>query len=318
MKVVKSINAAQHFPRLCVALGNFDGVHLGHQKLISTVVEEAKKIHGTPAVLTFHPHPSKVILANNRTTKALILDDRKIELFKEHKIKVVIQLPFTKEFAAIPAKEFVMELAEKLDLVQLVVGFNYSFGRDGAGDWKLLQELSNSYGFSLQIIPPVKIEHKLISSTAVRTALTSGDVRLANRLLGRPPILEGKIVEGNRIGRSLGFPTANLDIDEDILMPQNGVYLTKVTINHRNYFGLLNIGTRPTLTKTPRAVAEVHILDYRQDVYGEHIEVYLLEKLRMEKKFNSKEELITQIQDDLENALKIIKHKYQKTSNNLL
>ncbi|MBS4024846.1 MAG: bifunctional riboflavin kinase/FAD synthetase [Clostridia bacterium] len=309
MKVVKSLKDAGEIPKLCIALGNFDGLHLGHQQLISGVVNEANKINGTSAVLTFFPHPAKVI-SPEKVTRYLINDERKLNLLKQYGIKLVIQLPFTQEFADIQAEAFIKELNEAIQLAHLVIGFNYTFGRGGAGDWRLLEKLSKEYKFSLQVIPPVIVNDILISSTAIRTALLEGNISVASQLLGRPPLIEGEVESGNKFGRKLGFPTANIKLVDNILLPKRGVYLARVVQDNCQYFGLLNIGLRPTLTNTLSPVAEVHILKFDNNIYGQWLEVYLLEKLRDEKKFANPDQLVNQIKIDISSAWEIIAQKY--------
>jgi riboflavin kinase/FMN adenylyltransferase len=309
MKVVKSLQDAGEIPKLCVALGNFDGVHLGHQQLISEVVNLAKKINGTPAVLTFFPHPDKVLFPE-KAAKYIITDERKIKLFKHYGIELVIQLPFTVEFANVQAEGFVKELIDNIQLAYLVIGFNYTFGQGGAGDWRLLEKLSKQSNFSLKVVPPVIVDDILVSSTAIRGALLEGNICMAAQLLGRWPLLEGEVAAGNKVGRQLGFPTANLKSEERILLPKKGVYLVQVWLDNCRHFGLLNIGLRPTLTKTLSPVAEIHILEFEHDIYGRWLEVYLLERLRDEKKFANLDQLVEQIKTDVSSAYEIIAQKY--------
>jgi riboflavin kinase/FMN adenylyltransferase len=309
MKVVKSLKDASKIPKLWIALGNFDGVHLGHQQLIAAVVNEANKANGTPAVLTFFPHPAKVI-SPEKATSYLINDERKINLLRQYGIKLVIQLPFTQEFAGVLAEAFIKELNEHIQLTQLVIGFNYTFGRGGAGDWRLLEKLSQECNFSLKVIPPVIVNDILVSSTAIRSALLEGNISVATQLLGRPPLVEGEVETGNKIGRKLGFPTANIKLVDNILLPKRGVYLARVVRDNCQHFGLLNIGLRPTLTNTLSPVAEVHLLKFDKNIYGQWLEIYLLEKLRDEKKFANPDQLVNQIKIDVSSAWEIIAQKY--------
>ncbi len=316
MNLVKSISEAKNYKKICAALGNFDGVHLGHQQLIKAVTEYASQIDGTPAILTFYPHPGTVLNPNN-IPKTLVTEERKYKLFAEQGIHLVIQVAFDKKFAAIEAEDFFQQLVSQIDLALLVVGFNYTFGKGGKGNWKLLESLCNQHKIPFKMIPPVQLEGDIISSSRIRTALTNGDIRLVTKLLGKSPLLEGQVVQGNQIGRKLGYPTANIQVDGNILLPQRGVYITLVKLKDNYYFGMLNIGIRPTVTNVLQQVAEVHILDFNQQIYGSDIEVYLLEKLREEQKFANLEELIAQIKADEYNSRKIINLIYDKKSNNI-
>lgn len=312
MKIVNSFEEAKKISKLCIALGNFDGVHLGHQQLMKAVVEKAKEINGTPAALTFFPHPSKVI--KKEAVKTIITEKRKIKILNDKGIKVTLQLPFTMELAQLEAEKFLDNMF-MLDVAHVVVGFNYTFGKGGKGDGQLLEEICSAKGVTVQIIPPVTIGNKIVSSSSIRQALLAGDITQATAMLGDAPLLEGRVVMGNRIGRQIGFPTANIQTEKDILLPSNGVYLILTKIKGKTHYGLLNIGIRPTLTETKTPVPEVHIFEFSGDLYGQNIEIYLLGKMRDERKFNSKDELIDTINKDILKAKEIIHMQYKKSNN---
>ncbi|MDW7674308.1 MAG: bifunctional riboflavin kinase/FAD synthetase [Bacillota bacterium] len=314
MKVINSLREGNDYKRICLALGNFDGVHLGHQQLIKAIINKSKEYNGIPAVLTFSPHPATVINPS-AAPKKIITEQRKLIILTSLGVQLVIQLPFTQEFARLNPNQFIDELNKQLDLFHIVVGFNYTFGRGGKGNWKLLKQLAPELDYSLEIIPPIKIENTVISSTTIREALLQGNINNARKFLGWAPVLEGIVVSGNQLGRTLGFPTANLKAQEDVLMPKNGVYLVLAKIEHKEFFGVLNIGKRPTLTTTEHPIPEVYIFNFNENIYGKKLEVHLLEHIRDEIKFKSKDDLVRQIAIDCEAANNMINMKYNENRN---
>ncbi len=287
---------------IVVGLGNFDGVHLGHRKLINELVAMAKELEGTPAVFTFHPHPMSVLSPGN-CPPLLLSQEAKQKIMAELGIEVLLMVPFTEELASCPPEAFVKYiLCEEMGVRGVVVGYNYTFGRGGVGTPALLEEMSRECGYKFLVIPPVEVDGLLVSSTLIRNLLQNGDVEGAGKLLGYSPFIEGYVVYGDGRGRVLGFPTANLEIDEDLIVPANGVYLACVHIEGTgNYLGLANIGIKPTFNVNKRNI-EVHILDFYGDLYGKNIKVIFRRRLREETKFNSVNDLVEQIAKDVERA----------------
>lgn len=283
---------------LVVGLGNFDGVHLGHQKLISELTVLAEELDGTPAVFTFHPHPLAVLRPEN-CPPLLLSQESKQNLIGRMGVEVLLQIPFDVIFASLSPEDFIKNvLYEELGAKGVVVGYNYTFGHRGRGTPALLEEYSAACGFALRVVPPVSVEGQVVSSTMIRGLIMKGEVSEAARFLGYYPFMEGMVVAGDQRGRSLGFPTANLEIDQGLLAPANGVYMVKVHIDGEIYFGVANVGTKPTFQGTRRNL-EVHLLDFYQDLYGKQIRVKFIRRLREEKRFSSPSELVQQIERDI-------------------
>lgn len=283
---------------LVVGLGNFDGVHIGHQKLISELVELAGEMDGTPAVFTFHPHPLAVLKPENGPP-LLLSQESKQKLIARLGVEVLLLIPFDIIFASLSPEEFIRNiLYEELGARGVVVGYNYTFGHRGRGTPALLEEYAPSFGYRVKVVPPVTLDGQVVSSTLIRGLLKKGEVTEVAKYLGYYPFMEGQVVAGDRRGATLGFPTANLEIDQTLLVPENGVYLVKVHIDGEVYFGVANIGTKPTFQGSRRNL-EVHLLDFYQDLYGKHIKVNFTRRLREEKRFNSVSELIQQIERDI-------------------
>ncbi|MDD4237194.1 MAG: bifunctional riboflavin kinase/FAD synthetase [Desulfotomaculaceae bacterium] len=295
---------------IVVALGNFDGLHIGHQKLISDLVALAKKVGGTPAVFTFHPHPLTV-LKPEKSPPLLLSQEAKQKFFAKLGVEVLLQIPFDLDFSGISPEDFIKTvLHEEVGACGVIIGYNYTFGRYGRGTPALLEELSAVYGFELRVIPPIQIEGQPVSSTLIRGLLASGEVTAAAKYLGYYPFVEGEVVTGEQRGRNiLGFPTANLNIDQTLLVPANGVYLAKVHIDGESYFGVANIGVKPTFNTNSRNI-EVHLLDFYKELYGIQIKVSFTKRLRKEKKFETPSELVKQIERDvLEARAESLKNK---------
>ncbi len=284
---------------LVVGLGNFDGVHIGHQKLISELVSLAKEIGGTPAVFTFNPHPLEV-LSPGACPPQLLSQESKQKLIAKLGVEVLLQVPFDLKLAGMAPEDFIKTvLYEGLGARGVVVGYNYTFGHHGYGTPALLEKLSSNYGFQVRIIPQVVDEGQAVSSTLIRNLIATGDVVRAARLLGYFPFTEGQVVVGDRRGSdALGFPTANLEIGRNTLVPANGVYSVRVFADGDVYQGVANIGTKPTFHGKKRNV-EVHILDFYQDLYGKWIKISFTRRLRGEKRFATPTELVEQIKRDI-------------------
>jgi riboflavin kinase / FMN adenylyltransferase len=292
-----------------VAIGNFDGVHIGHQALLQTVVEKAHTIGGTAVALTFDPHPMRVISANEQPP-LITLKEQKAELIERTGIDVLLQIPFTPEFASISARSFVEELLiRRVGMKVLVVGNDYTFGRNREGNIGLLKQWAPELDFEVIVVGWIQAangDNQRISSTRVRELVMQGRMEDAKKLLGRHYQIRGIVATGrNRGGRLLGFPTANLNL-QDELSPKEGIYAVTVEHGTELYQGVANIGYSPTFDDNVFTV-EVHLLDFKKNIYGETIRVNFIQRLRDEIKFQSIDALATQIHLDIENAREILK-----------
>ena len=283
---------------IVIGLGNFDGVHTGHQRLIAEMVNMAREINGTPAVFTFRPHPLAVLHPEN-CPPLLLSQGAKQIMMARLGVEVLLLVPFNLDFAKIRPEDFIRSvLHEDLAVKGVVVGYNYTFGFGGHGTPEMLENYAGVFGYRVKVVPKVMIDGHPVSSTLIRGLLSEGRVIEAARFLGYHPFVEGTVVTGERRGSTLGFPTANMDIDESLLVPANGVYSTKVWVDGEVYLGVANIGVKPTFRGQRRNI-EVHLLDFFQDLYGKSIKVAFTSRLREEKRFNSVTDLVKQIEMDI-------------------
>lgn len=282
-----------------LTIGNFDGVHLGHQALVSTVVEKAKNMGSGSALVTFHPHPQQVL--GNRPVPQLTSLEQRLEIFESLGLDQVTVVPFTKDLASMSAEAFVDEfLLPHFQLRTLVIGYDFAFGKNRAGTADVLSALSKRHGFEFEVFPPVEQNEEIVSSTTIREALKNGDFSMASRLLGRPWGVRGLVAHGPQLGRTLGFPTLNL-IPSFLLPLSYGVYASRVRWQGKLYDGVSNYGIKPTVgTETP--LLETHLFDFHKEIYGETHEVFPLARLRKEQKFPSLDALKNQIAKDSEQA----------------
>ncbi|MBI5100521.1 MAG: bifunctional riboflavin kinase/FAD synthetase [Nitrospirae bacterium] len=287
MKLITDLNdLTERFENSTITLGNFDGLHLGHQELIKKVIARAKETGGTSMVVTFRPHPLKV-LCPEKCPPLISIYEEKIALMERFGIDVLVKIPFTLEFAKMAPEEFVRKiLCEKLGAKEIFVGYNYRFGRDRAGNVGMLRDLGRQLGFNVRETEQVELNGEVISSTKIRMLLKEGEVEQAARLLGRDYAITGVVIRGDGRGRSLGFPTANIAPKHSIV-PSNGVYAARLFVRDRFYDGIVNIGMRPTFNKTALSI-EVHILDFDEDIYGEELSLYFISRIRDEIKFARK------------------------------
>lgn len=304
MRIFRSLTGLKEsYPNVTVALGNFDGIHLGHQKLIGEAVSIAHGIKGTATVLTFEPHP--LMILRPELAPAMLLDiQSKQRKIAELGVDLLMLLPFTINFARLTPEDFIKEiLVNELNVKNIVVGYNYSFGHKGLGNPETLAHYADEFGYSLKVIPPVMVGNQVISSSLIRNKLAEGDVLAARQLLGYYPFTEGTVVMGERRGNTLGFPTANIDCPEGMMVPAKGVYSVHVILNQETYLGVANVGSKPTFHghNHPTNI-EVHLLDFCGDLYGKQIKVQYVRKLRDEKKFSCVTELVTQIETDVQSA----------------
>jgi riboflavin kinase / FMN adenylyltransferase len=282
-----------------VTSGTFDGVHLGHQKILIRLNEVAKLTNGQSVVITFYPHPRSVISPDNQIVKLLSTLDEKIELLEKSGVNHLLILPFTREFSELSSEEFIQKiLIQAIGTKTLVIGYDHRFGKNREGGFDYLKLNKEKYGFEIEEISQQDIENVTVSSSKIRKALQEGDVPSADHFLGRNYSLSGVIVKGKQLGRTIGFPTANIQVREIAkLIPSDGVYAVKVYYKDVEFGGMLNIGNRPTVDGTYQTV-EVNIFDFDQEIYGENLTVEFLQKIRNEQKFNGLDELKTQIAKD--------------------
>jgi riboflavin kinase/FMN adenylyltransferase len=287
--------------RPVVTIGVFDGVHKGHRKIVTELHQKAQEMKGSSVVVTLWPHPRIVLKKNTDNLKLLNSLEEKITLLEKTGIEHLVVLPFTKDFANLSSCEFIEQyLVNKIGVYHLVVGFNHQFGKDRDGGYTNLKSCAALYHFSIEQMSAERDNQNNISSTRIREYLLSDQLEEANRLLGSPYPISGHVVEGNKIGRTIGFPTANIEPTEPYkLIPCDGVYAVNVFVGNQHYSGMLNIGTRPTLNhKEPQRLVEVHIIDFNKGIYDELIHVSFRKKIRNERKFNNLMELAGQLERD--------------------
>jgi len=287
-----------------LSIGNFDGVHKGHLVLFDKVKERAKAIEGQSAVITFEPHPIKVIKPGNGPL-LITLIEQKLNLIRKAGIEIILCIPFTHQFASISARDFIRDiLVDKIGIKEVVVGHDYTFGYKRQGNITLLREMGLDLGFKVHVVEPIYIDNTLVSSTSIRNLVQEGNLYEAKKFLGRDYQICGTVIKGKNRGRELlGFPTANLEpIDE--LIPRKGVYVVTVVINDKTYDGVTNIGYNPTFSNNILSV-ETHLLDFSGDILGEKIKVNFLQRLRDEKSFDNIKELSDQIAQDIRQARKL-------------
>lgn len=328
MKVYYSTDTIPAFEKAVVTIGTFDGVHTGHTRILEQLKQEAARIGGETVIITFHPHPRKVIVSGQPAIHLINTIDEKIELLHKNGINHLVVVPFTDDFARQTPEDYIEQfLIEKFHPHTVIIGYDHRFGKDRRGDYKLLEKYSDRLGFRLMEIPAHLINHNTVSSTRIREAVLQGNTDTANTLLGYDFFFEGTVVDGNKLGRTLGYPTANLRIEnEEKLVPGNGIYAVQVEVRSRKpdagspgsetahspltttyplLNGMMSIGIRPTIGGTDRVI-EVNIFDFNEDIYGCVLRVYVKKYLRSEVKFNSLEALTEQLAKDKEDTLKAL------------
>jgi len=308
MNVVRSFEHLKREKNSVVTVGTFDGVHMAHREIIREVVHRAKMREGRSVVITFDPHPKEVVTSARGAVQLLSTLDERIRLFSGLQIDTLLVIPFTYEFSRKSAREFYTEYVERLvGVSEVVVGYDHTFGRDREAGTADLVTLGRELDFSVFAVHPLTIDGEPISSTRIRKTLSGGQVERAERMLGYPYRLEATVVDGDRRGRTIGFPTANLKpLAARKQIPGNGVYLVSVQVTGVQRYGLMNVGVRPTVSDGVNLVLEVHILDFSTDIYGEGVTVTFLRRLRDERKFGSITELIEQIGKDRDRARDLI------------
>jgi riboflavin kinase/FMN adenylyltransferase len=305
LKIYK-IGRGQTYEPTVIALGNFDGVHLGHQEILKKGLEKAQSLNIKLSVLLFDPHPLKVLYPE-RKLNLLTGREERLMLFEEIGVHKVFLLPFTSQFANTSPREFAQEILSRIGARHVVVGFNYSFGYQGKGNSEELKNLGEEQGFRVSVVQAQKINDIVISSTEIRRYLLNGEISLAKEMIGRSPKLSGKVVHGDGRGKNLGYPTANIQLQEDLLIPKNGVYAINSKIDGNIYGGMMNIGVRPTFTSDQERTIEVNFFDYEGDLYNKELMISIEARLRSERKFAGLEEIIAQLIKDKEQAVNLLR-----------
>ena len=300
MRIFNDLDAIGEIQNPVVTIGTFDGVHLGHQKILQTLKEEAESVQGESVLLTFYPHPRMVLFPESHGLKLLQTQAEKIEKLEKNGLQNLVVYPFSFEFSRLTALEFVRDiLVNKLHVRKIVIGYDHQFGKNREGSIAYLKDIADTYEFEVIEIPAQDIDEVNVSSTKIREALLQGDVQRANMFLGEPYQLSGTVIRGRALGRTIGFPTANIEVNTDIkLIPGIGVYAVEVLVDGQVYRGMLNIGIRPTVVSTDVVNLEVHILDFHHDIYDKSITVRFIERVRDEQKFESVDALKEQLKND--------------------
>ena len=306
MEIIHSIFDFKPTQKSIVTIGTFDGVHIGHQKIIQELIDEAKASNKKSVLLTFFPHP-RMVLQKDVSIKLINTIDERAKHLENLGLNYLIIHPFSKEFSRLTALDFVRDiLVNQLNTSKLIIGYDHHFGKNREGNIEQLTEYSHLYDFTVQEILAQDIDEVSVSSTKIRKALASGELKTANKYLGYLFSITGVVVNGKQLGGKIGFPTANIDIAETYkLVPKTGVYVVKSTINNDTVFGMMNIGNRPTVNGEHQTI-EVHFFDFNQDLYQKELTIELLYFLRDEHKFNSVDDLIIQLKIDKENSLNYI------------
>jgi riboflavin kinase/FMN adenylyltransferase len=309
VETVQGISQFKSLENTAITIGTFDGVHIGHKRILERLINNAKKMGVKSMVLTFFPHP-RMVLQKDSEIKLLNTLAEKEQILSELGVDHLIVHPFTKEFSRLTALEFVRDLlVHQLKVKSVVIGYDHRFGRNRNASIQELIGFGNTFDFKVEEIPAQEIDEVSVSSTKIRNALLSGDIQTANAYLGYRYMLSGKVVKGKGLGKNIGFPTANLHIEEPYkLIPQNGVYIVTCEYEGRSSHGMMNIGYNPTVDGTTKSI-EVHLLDVNEDLYDKDLQVRFLKKIRDEQKFDSLESLSDQLKNDKKRALEFLRNE---------
>ena len=317
MEVSHSLASYPKSDKAAIAtIGTFDGLHIGHRKILNRIITEAQNTAATSVLISFYPHPRFVLFPEKNNLRLLHSLDEKISMLEEMGLDKLLLVPFTKEFSRTPPKVFIRDILSKtVGIKKIVIGYDHRFGKNRAGDIQKLQQFAPEFGYEVEEIPAQAIDDANVSSTKIREALVKGDVKTANSYLGYTYSFSGTIVHGEKKGRQLGYPTANINIDyPHKLVPSNGVYFVKVrlpiALGSGMRYGMMNIGHKPTIGVFERGI-EVYLFDFQGDLYNQQLSVYILEYLRPEQKFETVEDLVQAIDGDRDRSLALIQ-QYQK------
>jgi len=299
LRVYRNIEEFENKHNAIVTTGTFDGVHYGHQKIIARLKEVAVQSQGETVIITFFPHPRLVLFPEDNDLKLINTMDEKIALLEKAGIDHLIIIPFTKEFSRLSSLEFIQQIiVDKIGTKKLVIGYDHHFGKNREGSFEHLKHYAPEYGFEVEEIPGQDINDVAVSSTKIRNAILNGDVTTANSYLGYPFNITGSVKKGDQIGRTIGYPTANIQVPETYkLIPGDGIYAVKVNVHHKDYYGMLYIGNRPTVNGLSKVI-EVNIFDFNQDIYDENIKVEFHKYIRGDKKLKGLDELKSALAED--------------------
>ena len=305
MEIIDDLSSANLNSDTILTVGAFDGVHRGHQHLIQQMVEEARQTKRLAGLITFYPHPSAVLWPYN-PTRYLSTPGEKAALLERSGLGILAILPFDQEMARTSARDFIELVSQHLHMVELWVGEDFALGRAREGDVEALRAMGQELGFAVRVIEPLTWQGQIISSTRIRSLLLKGKVRQATQLLGRYPSLAGEVVRGSQRGHCLGFPTANLEVRKERVVPADGIYAVYARLGEERHLGVANVGVRPSFEIGGQRIVEVHILDFEEDIYGCDLVVEFVERLRDELRFTDIEELKAQIERDIAQARHIL------------
>lgn len=307
MRIIKDLQEIKRDEKSIITLGTFDGLHLGHQQIVESVIQKSKQSKSRSFLLTFDPHPRKVIPGRN-DVKLLSTLEEKILILEKLGLENLLVIKFTEEFSKQSPEQFVEKyLVNGTGIKEIVIGYDHHFGKGRGGDFELLQSFGQKFNFDVSIVPEFSVDGETVSSTKIRNALLAGEVSKAGKMLGRNYSFKGIIVRGDGRGKKLGFPTANISIDsEDKLIPAKGIYAGECIVEGEKHYGLLSLGSRPTFHKDGEVIPEFYIFDFERDIYDKVMQVNMVEKIRDEKKFNSVDELISQMKNDEEIGKEIL------------
>jgi len=306
MQVHRSIDELFHFKNAVITIGTFDGVHEGHRKIIEALKSEALKAKGESVIITFHPHPRKIVNPGEHLQLINTLEE-KIMLLSETGIDHVVIVPFTRDFAEQPPDDYIKNfLISRFHPYTIIIGYDHHFGKDRKGNFRLLEKEASRFNYQLQEIPKYILDEIAVSSTKIRKAITASDIDTANKLLGYEFFFEGMVIKGDQLGRKLGYPTANLEYnDPDKIHLGHGVYAVRVQIKNKWFKGMLSIGTRPTLERSDERI-EVNIFDWNEEIYGQTIRIAVSKYLRPQEKYPDLETLVQQLGKDKKKSLEVL------------
>ena len=307
MKVFRSLEEYQKGNNTVATIGTYDGVHVGHRKILSRLQESAKSVNGETCIISFHPHPRLVLFPKDNPLRLLQTIDEKIATLESYGIDKLMLVPFTREFSRTTSEDFIRRiLVETIGIRRIVIGYDHQFGKNREGSLEDLQKGSTQFGYEVEEIPAHQIDNAKVSSTKIRNALLEGNVSHAATYLSYPYQITGKVRKGEQLGRTIGYPTANILPNDPLkLIPSNGVYFVEVIVDGTRHYGMMNVGTKPTVGEFERGI-EVNIFDFDQDIYDQDITVVFRQWLRPELKFKSMEEMITAIEGDQKECMKIM------------
>ena len=304
MKVYTDIDSLPVFTRAVITTGSFDGVHTGHAQIIAQLLKEAENINGTPVLITFYPHPKQIVQIKDKPLFVINTPQEKYVLLQNMGIKNIVVVPFDKSFSELSAQDYINKfLVQKFNPAIVVVGYDHRFGNNREGDFDLLKKAGANNGFEVKEIPEHILKDITISSTKIRNAIQTGNIEMAASYLGYDYFFSGKVIQGNRLGRTIGYPTANVFVEnENKLIPADGVYAVDIQLVERKLKGMMNVGMRPTVDGKQRTI-EVNIFNFDEDIYGEDLKITLKKHLRSELKFAGLDELKAQLARDKKDAI---------------